>query len=167
MAKDSWGRIRDPLTSERAMSARDIYHGPVVHALTADGWTITDDPLSLKYGDRDLYVDLDAERTTLGAEKAGRKIAVEIKSFLGPSPVNDLQKALGQYGMYLAILAESEPDRELYLAVTDFVYDSVLSDRLGRLMVSQFNLRLLVFDDQRERISQWIEPTNTAGSSAE
>jgi hypothetical protein len=94
-------------------------------------------------------------------------IAVEIQSFLGRSPVHDLQEALGQYGMYRAILAESEPDRQLYLAVTDYVHDSVLSDRFGRLMVSQFNLRLLVFDDQRERISQWIEPTNTAGSSAE
>ena len=149
------------------MPARDTYHDAVVHALTADGWTITDDPLSLEYGDRDLYVDLGAERMTLGAEKAGRKIAVEIKSFLGPSPVHDLQEALGQYGMYLAILAESEPDRQLYLAITDYVYDSVLSDRFGRLMISQFNLHVIVFDDQRERISQWIEPTNTAGSSAE
>src|SRR5262249_19739013 len=149
------------------MSARDVYHDAVDRALTADGWTITDDPLSLKYGDHKLYVDLGAERTMLGAEKAGRKIAVEIKSFLGPSPVHDLQKALGQYGMYLAILAESEPDRQLYLAVTDYVHDSVLSDRLGRLMVSQFNIHLIVFDDQQERISQWIEPTNTAGSSAE
>jgi hypothetical protein len=27
-----------------------------------DGWTITDDPLILSYGSRDLYVDLGAER---------------------------------------------------------------------------------------------------------
>jgi hypothetical protein len=149
------------------MPARDAYHDVVVHALTADGWTITDDPLSLKYGDRDPYVDLGAERTTLGAEKAGRKIAVEIKSFLGPSPVHDLQEALGQYGKYWAILAETEPDRQLYLAVSDYVHDSVLSDRFGRLMVSQFKVRLLVFDDQRERISQWIDSTDTAESSVE
>jgi hypothetical protein len=144
------------------MSARDVYHDAVVRALTADGWTITDDPLSLKYGDRDLYVDLGAERTTLGAEKAGRRIDVEIKSFLGRSPVHDLQEALGQYGMYAAILAETESDRRLYMAVSVPVYDSVLADRFGRLMVSRFNVGLLVFDDERERISQWIEPTNSA-----
>jgi XisH protein len=28
--------------------ARNIYHDTVVQALTADGWTITDDPLGLK-----------------------------------------------------------------------------------------------------------------------
>jgi hypothetical protein len=29
------------------MPARNIYHDAVVQALTADGWTITDDPLRL------------------------------------------------------------------------------------------------------------------------
>jgi hypothetical protein len=29
------------------MSAKNIYHDAVVQALTADGWTITDDPLRL------------------------------------------------------------------------------------------------------------------------
>ncbi|MEH2371488.1 element excision factor XisH family protein [Nostoc sp.] len=29
------------------MPARDIYHGAVIKALTADGWTITNDPLYL------------------------------------------------------------------------------------------------------------------------
>jgi hypothetical protein len=67
--------------------ARNIYHDIVVQALTADGWTITDDPLRLSYGGRDLFVDLGAERRTLAAEKAGQKIAVEIQSFLNPSPV--------------------------------------------------------------------------------
>lgn len=36
------------------MPARDTYHDVVVKALTADGWTITHDPLPLVYGDQDL-----------------------------------------------------------------------------------------------------------------
>jgi hypothetical protein len=152
---------KGPRIGEQAMAAQDIYHDAVVHALIADGWTITDDPLKLDYGGRDLYVDLGAERTTLGAEKAGKKIAVEIKSFLGRSPVRDLQQALGQYGMYRAILAESEPDRLMYIAVPNHVQENLLSDRFGRFMVSEFRLRVLVFDDENERISQWIEPSNT------
>ena len=43
------------------MSARNIYHGAVVQALIADGWTITDDPLRIGYGDQELYVDLGAD----------------------------------------------------------------------------------------------------------
>ncbi len=144
------------------MSPRDLYHDAVVHALTADGWTITHDPLRLTYGDQKLYVNLGAERPTIGAEKAGRKIAVEIQGFLGRSPVRDLQEALGQYEVYRIVLRESESNRELYMAVTDLVHDSVLSDRFGRFIVSRSGLRILVFDEERERITQWIEPTSTA-----
>ena len=45
------------------MSAKNIYHDAVVVALIADGWTITHDPLTIKVGDRNLHIDLGAERT--------------------------------------------------------------------------------------------------------
>src|SRR5437764_4944222 len=99
------------------MPAKNIYHDVVVRALTSDGWTITHDPLTLSFGGKDLFVDLGAEQATLAAEKGGRKIAVEIQSFVGPSPVRDLQEAVGQYEVYRAVLAETEPERAPYLAV--------------------------------------------------
>jgi hypothetical protein len=144
------------------VSAKNIYHNAVVRAWEADGWTITDDPLRVEYGDRNIYVDLGAERTTLGAEKAGRKIAVEIQSFLGLSPLRDLEEAVGQYKVYQTILAEAKPDRQIYMAVPIRVYESLLTERFGRLIVSQLGLRLLVFDHKQERIYQWIELTATA-----
>ncbi len=55
------------------------------------GWTISHDPLSLKWGVKDMYVDLGAEQL-LAAEKGLRKIAVEIKSFIGPSEPDDLER---------------------------------------------------------------------------
>ncbi len=75
---------------ELPVPARNIYHDVVVQALIADGWTITHDPLRLTFGGREVYVDLGAERPTLAAEEDGRKIAVEIQSFLNQSPVHDL-----------------------------------------------------------------------------
>ncbi len=66
--------------------ARDHYHQLVKQALTADGWTITDDPLYLDLASTTLEVDLGAERL-IAAEKGKEKIAVEIKSFLGNSTV--------------------------------------------------------------------------------
>jgi hypothetical protein len=149
------------------VSARNIYHSAVVHALTADGWTITDDPLRLEIGDRNLYVDLGAEQGTVAAERAGRKIAVEIQSFLGHSPVRDLQEAAGQYGTYRGILRRIEPDRVLYLGVPNPIYETLFEERIGRLIVAEFRLRLMVFDHRQQRILQWIELTNTDGSSAE
>ena len=40
------------------MPARDIYHDAVKNALVKEGWIITDDPLHLKWGQKDMYVDL-------------------------------------------------------------------------------------------------------------
>lgn len=72
------------------MPARDALHDAVRHALERDGWTITHDPLRLSVRRRNLYVDLGAERL-LAAEKGRQKIAVEIKTFAGPSDVKDLE----------------------------------------------------------------------------
>ena len=80
------------------MPAKDRYHDSVKAALVRDGWTITHDPLTLRWGKKDMFVDLGAEKL-LAAEKGERKIAVEVKSFLGRSELRDLQQALGQYTM--------------------------------------------------------------------
>ena len=138
------------------MPAQDLYHDTVVHALTADGWTITHDPLSLSYGGRDLYIDLGAERTTIAAERDGQKIAIEIKSFLGSSTVRDLEEAVGQYQVYHSVLTEIDPGRMLYLAVPQRVYESLFTERFGQLIRQRLQLRLMVFDEHEERIVAWI-----------
>lgn len=137
------------------MPTKDIFHKAVIQALIKEGWTITHDPLHLKVGKRDLYIDLGGERP-IAAEKGGLKIAVEIKSFLGPSDVHDLELATGQYIWYREILAAQEPQRHLYLAVTDQTYSTIFSDQLGQLLINGQKLRLLVFDDREERIVAWI-----------
>ena len=47
------------------MPAKDIFHDNVVNALIQDGWNITNDPLKLQWGNKDLYVDLGAEKLTV------------------------------------------------------------------------------------------------------
>ncbi|HEY7544104.1 MAG TPA: element excision factor XisH family protein [Blastocatellia bacterium] len=138
------------------MPAKDIYHDVVIHALTAEGWRITNDPLSLSFGGKDLYVDLGAERDTIAAEKSGQKIAVVIKSFLSPSIMRDLEGAVGQYEVYRIVLLELEPDRLLFLAVPQRVYESIFAERFGQLILQRVKIRLIVFDEQQERIIKWI-----------
>ncbi len=137
------------------MPAKDIYHDTVKRALIKDGWTITDDPLRLVYGKQDIFVDLGAEKL-LAAEKEGRKIAVEIKSFRGRSEVEDLEKALGQYILYEDVLMENEPERELFLAVIQNTFDVVFADSLGKLLLEKKRLKLLVVERRNEEIVQWI-----------
>jgi len=138
------------------MPVKDIYHDDVVHALKADGWIITHDPLTLSYGDKDLFVDLGAERTIIAAEKDRQKIAVEIKSFLSRSAVHDLEEAVGQYDIYRTLLAETEPDRMLWLAVPQHVYEGFLTGKFGQLIVSKVCIRLAIFDPQRKKVVKWI-----------
>ncbi|MBW3597215.1 MAG: XisH family protein [Planctomycetes bacterium] len=139
------------------MPAKNVHHDAVVRALTDDGWIITHDPLTLSFGGKDLFVDLGAEQQAVAAEKHGRRIAVEIQSFLSPSTIRDLEEAVGQYSVYRAILAETEPDRQLYLAAPFRVYEGLLSERFGQFLIDRLQLRVLIFDDAPPRIVQWIE----------
>jgi len=135
--------------------ARNIYHDAVVRALTADGWTITHDPLTLSFGGKDLFVDLGAERAALAAEKEGRRIAVEIQHLLGRSLVRSLEEAVGQYRIYRAVLEEREPGRLLYMAVTDRVSGELLAEQFGQFVVERLRLRIMVFDEHQQRVVRW------------
>ncbi len=137
------------------MPARDAYHDQVRRALERDGWTITHDPLRLKVRRRKLYVDLGAERL-LAAEKGVRKIAVEIKTFSGPSDVRDLEDALGQFVLYEHTLRREEPDRSLYLAVSESTWRLVFADALGEMLIDDKVLRVVTFDPTKEEIIRWI-----------
>jgi XisH protein len=138
------------------MPAKDIYHDTVRTALVKDGWVITKDPFKLTFGGRNLYVDLGAEKL-FGAEKGEQKIAVEIKSFLDPSPINDLEKALGQYKLYSQILEDIEPDRMLYLAVGSVVFEDFFSEPICQLVIRKNNLNIIVFEPINQEIIQWID----------
>jgi hypothetical protein len=109
----------------------------------------------LSWGGKDLYVDLGAERL-VAAEKAGQRIAVEVKSFVGDSEVGDLEDALGPYVLYRAILARREPDRVLFLAVPDAVLSEVFEGPIGQVVMSDESLRLVGYDLQSEVITRWI-----------
>jgi len=138
------------------MPAKDIYHDTVKKALVNDGWTITDDPLTLQWGTKTYYVDLGAENL-LAAEKGNSEIAVEIKSFIGKSETSDLQQALGQYILYRNILEELEPERALFLAIPQGAFQNVFHEAIGQLVIEKNSLKLIVFDRRKEMIIKWIE----------
>jgi len=98
--------------------------------LVKDGWTITNDPLRLKWGVRELFVDLGLTKL-IAAQKAEQKIAVEIKGFTNPSMIADLEQALGQYLIYRSVLEEVQPDCLLYLAVRKTTYQGIFSELIG------------------------------------
>jgi hypothetical protein len=136
------------------MAAKDKFHNVVKIAREKDGWTITDDPLFIRAEDVDFYIDLGAEKV-LAAEKAGQKIAVEIKSFLGASEVNEFHSALGQFLNYRSALGLTQPERVLYLAVAIDIYEEFFNRRFIQRVIAEHQLRFLIFKVEREEIVLW------------
>lgn len=138
------------------MSTRDTVHHAVCQALIKDDWTITDDPLYILMEDIRLNIDLGAERI-LGARKAGQKIAVEIKSFLGRSDIFDYHLALGQLLNYRLALKRTDPERILYLAISQDIYQEFFTKSFIQDSVAEYQIKLIIFNLSTEEIVLWKE----------
>ncbi|MCC5639585.1 XisH family protein [Nostoc sp. CHAB 5844] len=108
------------------MPQRDTIYTLVKQAIIKDGWTITNDPYVISYGERFLFVDLAATESNnshqiqaqfIGAERPNIQIAIEIKEFRGKSVLADLEQAIGQYTLYKLLLNQVDPQRIIYLAI--------------------------------------------------
>ena len=136
------------------MPARDTYHGNVINALVKDGWKITHDPYTIAFGQKDVFVDLGAERL-LAAERGSEKIAIEIKSFRGQSDIRELEIALGQYVFYRSLLARVEPDRKLFLAVPNIIFTTTFNEAIARPVLEDLAVAVLAFDPKQEVLVRW------------
>lgn len=134
---------------------KDRYHDLVKAALVADGWTITHDPFTIVLGRRRGFIDLGAERDFIGAEKDVEKIAVEIKSFLGLSDLDEFEDALGQFLIYLVALEEIEPNRLLFLAIPVGFYNRFFDDPFFVKIADRFAIRLIVYNEMNQKIVLW------------
>jgi hypothetical protein len=137
------------------MPARDLYHDQVKFALIQDGWRIITEDYTLRYERDCLYADIAAEG--VAAEKAGRKILVEVKSFLGTSFMKDLEQAIGQYVIYRDILEETASDYDLYLAIPQSTYEKGFQRSLAVMTIRRNRVKRVIVDVQNERIVQWID----------
>ncbi|MFM9947854.1 MAG: element excision factor XisH family protein [Saprospiraceae bacterium] len=140
--------------------AKDFFHDCVRIALEADGWQITHDPYNLTTTRRDgkkvgIPIDLGAERV-FAAEKGEEKIAVEVKSFLRASVVNEFHRAMGQYLMYQIGLNGQEIDRVLYLAIPARIIEEIDDLDLLRDSLAAYSVNILIFDPEKQNIVKWI-----------
>ncbi|NEU72768.1 fatty-acid oxidation protein subunit alpha [Hassallia byssoidea VB512170] len=133
-----------------------IFHETVKQALQKENWVVTDDPLKLKFGNINFQIDLGAERV-LAAERAGEKIAVEIKSFLNPSAITDFYAALGQFLSYRLAIEAIEPDRFLYMAVPLDTYQTFFQYEFTQTAIERYEVLLIVYDPANEVIVQWTK----------
>lgn len=142
------------------MSRRDRLHQALRRTLEKDGWTITADPLILTLEEAVLRADLGAEKT-FAAEKDGRKLAIELKEFTAISAISELEKTMGQIQLYQWALEVQEPDRLLFLAVSQRTYLKHFQKALFQLAVQRNKINLLVYEPDFEVIVQWITHNDT------
>ena len=139
------------------MSAKDLFHDNARTALEKDGWIITKDPLFLNLTKQfSINIDLGGQKL-LSAEKDTRKIAVEIKSFVGKSAVSEFHMAVGQFLNYSLALEQLEPERVLYLAVPSDVYQDFFTDSFVQAVLERYQIKVLVFHVKKEEIILWKE----------
>lgn len=134
--------------------AKDLFHNAVKQALVKEQWVITADPLAIRIEGVKLEIDLAAEKV-FAAEKLGRKIAVEIKSFLNPSTITDFHAALGQFLNYRLALQMRERDRTLYLAVPTDTFDSFFQETFIQEAIKLYQVKLIVYNPIQEVITLW------------
>ncbi len=137
--------------------AKDIIHNQVKNALIKDGWTITADLFRVEFEELEIFADLAAERTPIVAEKQGQKIIVEIKTFAGRSFIRELEQALGQYDLYFEMLTLTEFNHELYLAISEFVYEEFFQRKGTATIIQRKHLKLLVVNLNKEEVVRWIK----------
>ncbi len=137
------------------MPANDTIYSAVKNALVKDGWTITHDPYTVKFGGVRVHADLAAEKV-LAAERGSDRIAVEIKSFVGPSPVHDFEEALGQFLLYIALMKRADPTRKLYLAIDSGTHETFFAREAIRVAVEDYAVSRVIVNIEQEEVASWI-----------
>lgn len=136
------------------MPAKDIYHDTVKRALIKDGWKITAENFQLPWGGTRAYIDIIADEVFV-AEKEGRKIAVEVKSFIGQSNLSELEKAVGQFIIYRFAMRREDPERELFIAVREKIYNELFLHPDVIELIESEDLKIIVFDERKQVIVRW------------
>ena len=101
-------------------------------------------------------IDFGAE-PLLGAEKEGAKIAVEVKSFVGPSTVNEFHKAVGQFNDYYVALEIEDPERVLFLAIPEDIWFRFFQKRLIQKSLERIAAKIVLYNPDNNEIVQWIK----------
>ena len=136
--------------------AKDFYHNNVKEALIKDGWVITHDPYTVKVDEVGYEIDFGAE-PLIAAEKEEKRIAVEVKSFVGPSAINEFHRAVGQFNDYYVVLEDQEPERVLFLAIPNDVWNRFFQKPIIQKSLKRIDAKIVVYNPVTNEIISWIK----------
>jgi hypothetical protein len=127
--------------------ADDLVLPNLREALRKEGWNLRPRAMRLESDDYLYLIDVEAE-------KGGRKICVEVKSWLNTFNT-DWYMAFGQYLSYQEAITEERLPYTLYLAVPKDTYAEHFTNRHIDKLVTKNNIRLIIFDVNTNTILLW------------
>lgn len=69
--------------------------------------------------------------------------------------VSEFHVALGQFLNYRLVLEETKPERELYLAVSEDIYETFFILLFTQKAIQKHQIKLLIYDSTKELIKEW------------
>lgn len=70
--------------------------------------------------------------------------------------MTELERAVGQYGIYRTFLRRLSPDRELFLAVALDIWQDFFRKPAVQDIIADHQISILVFNPEIEEVVQWI-----------
>lgn len=84
-------------------------------------------------------------------------LTVEIKSFTGPSDINEFHRAMGQFNDYFVALEIVEPDRRLFLAIPEETWLGFFQEKAIQRAVERIGAKIIVYSPLQQNIRLWIK----------
>ena len=93
----------------------------------------------------------------IAAEKDELLIAIEVKSFVGPSTVNEFHKAIGQFNDYSVALEIQDPERVLFLAIPEDIWFRFFQKQIIQRSLERVGAKIMVYNPHSNTVVQWIK----------
>ncbi len=138
------------------MPQLDRHHFAVSRALEKDGWLIVRHNMGLLLDRTYVYIDIEARRSDAFREVPPPAIGVEVKVLAPRRVTEQIERALGQYIIYRSLIEDAYPSHVCYLALSERDYRRHLSGPNYRRVFQTNRIHLLIFDEVREEVVQWI-----------
>jgi len=75
----------------------------------------------------------------------------------GASDLTSFYGALGQFLSYRSALRKKQPERLLYLAISQDIYSDFFSNQFIQELIAEHQLKLVIFEAMKEEIVLWKE----------
>jgi hypothetical protein len=141
------------IKKEENLMARDKYHQPIKESLELAGWLVYENQ-RLRFGAHNLNIDLIAHLIT--ADRGMEKIAVEVKDFSSFMPMGRVYEAIGQCLVYKGILQRADPERQLYMGISQAAARILFREMNIQIIVDDYGLRFLIVNIKERRIVEWL-----------